>query len=78
MVRLYVCASLRIMEGVVIVYLVKLVEGVIVVCRLLDLPVGQISPMPHKIKIMVNSCHNGGRQSTNVDLILGKVIAPAQ
>ena len=29
MVRLYVCASLRIMEGVVIVYLVKLVEGVI-------------------------------------------------
>ena len=40
MVRLYVCASLRIMEGVVIVYLVKLVEEVIVVCRLLDLPGG--------------------------------------
>ena len=33
-------------------------------------------PMPHKI--MVNPCHNGGRQATDVDLILGKVIAPAQ
>ena len=33
-------------------------------------------PMPHKI--MVNPCHNGGRQATDVDLILEKVIAPAQ
>jgi hypothetical protein len=66
------------MEGVVILYLVKLVEGVIVVCRLLDLPGRQISPMPHKIKIMVNPCHNGGRQATDVDMILEKVIAPAQ
>ena len=78
MVRLYACASLRIMEGVVIVYLVKLVEGVIIVCCLLDLPGGQISPMPHKIKIMVNPCHNRGRQAIDVDLILGKVIAPVQ
>jgi hypothetical protein len=66
------------MEGVVIPYLVKLVEGVIIVCRLFDLPGRQISPIPHEIKIMVNPYHNGGRQATDIDLILGKVIAPAQ